>query len=967
MQDADYHARETWQISSLLFLAVTLGFVFYRYSDFYVWNDPPSAMVHAAEAETAVPSTLTATTDAKDAPGDSRNNASAAGTPRDAAANAGLRTAAGDDSATVGSTPKPGPPPRSMEGWSSTKSVVQTRMERWNREPIAVILEALHYSFGFIGHNGYRPISSLQSMLALVFLGIPGPTFGHLAVWGLGYGLAAVALFNVSLRFVRTRWAGIWVVVLFFATAPAVAASWVIVAGFQMLVPLVMCSALLAYWSAIENSSREQQQRNTGRPIDRIAGLPYSTWSMIGLISLLIVGPWIREFVGLTNFLICAAEFQRRGRPTPIMFLCGILFCHAVYPTAIMHFTLYPELPLLPVNKLGLLGTQLQQQDLVWDASWHFLPMLPPSLLVIAAACSCGLGIRDLIRLWPLSRETPAQGIDSFARSGSLANPHTNPDQPETLTHALMLVARQAGYVLAAALPIAWVAVTQTLFERNIALETIGLMLSLLPAVIALRTQLLLTGWFLLTFLPILRVFAEHVHFLYCLVPCTIAVVAVIEEAWIVLTNSKTSLRGVRWLIASACVALTIGHVGTLFATSRVMFAHSAGVRAAAKKISESVPKGSIVLCNVVLGAEIQWELDSSVQILPTLTAGVIDPGSAITTVEQLKTLAAGIDSKPLYFLDCHHAYLPTKSAYHHHWCVHDIELPVTDLGEIHTVRERYSHIDPLLPLVVRPCIPFLGPPDLVNDYYTGPASKSAWNSYECQLSYHLYRVDGKVLGPKASDDGHLEMAEEGRHGFNILKQQQAWLALPQSGGAFNAARFRNHEYTQQFSGFSLEEVQKAVDQFAEQNPQVLAKWSRPTPVLEDEGFLGFNVIRLGDTFYGIRQDDGGLEESRIAANDYKELFKGASLDAVRDQISAAGETPIPPSPVPLLLVANYNDFNILQYQGTLYGVACTEGEFTTEKLAAGKYARIVDGRTIAEVKRKIDQMVYAVDTPERR
>ena len=100
--------------------------------------------------------------------------------------------------------------------------------------------------------------------------------------------------------------------------------------------PLLMCTALQCYYAACTSQRR-------------------TLWTVfLGLI--LLVGPWYREFVGLSAVLVLFLEARRcRGRSV-LTLVAGAGFFHALFPTAILHVTFFPGLPVRPVYARAVWG-----------------------------------------------------------------------------------------------------------------------------------------------------------------------------------------------------------------------------------------------------------------------------------------------------------------------------------------------------------------------------------------------------------------------------------------------------------------------------------------------------------------------------------------------------------------------------------------------------------------------------------
>ena len=92
------------------------------------------------------------------------------------------------------------------------------------------------------------------------------------------------------------------------------------------------------------------------------------------------------------------------------------------------------------------------------------------------------------------------------------------------------------------------------------------------------------------------------------------------------------------------------------------------------------------------------------------------------------------------------------EAPYHRHKYIHDLKMPREDLGVLHRTGVRYVFFDPLRHLIPRDYVPFLGAPDLVNDFYCGRKAHHCPFTYKISAMYHLYRAttknEGKIGAP---------------------------------------------------------------------------------------------------------------------------------------------------------------------------------------------------------------------------
>lgn len=631
------------------------------------------------------------------------------------------------------------------------------------RDPVGCLAVMPRESFVQIG-GGYRPLSSLQKRLSLYGVSENGPLPCQRLLYGGVYGLFAVCVFLTARRFTRYGASALLAVALVLGCPPLVSSSWLVIAGLQVAVPLLICVALLLYWQFTEATR---------------ARYVY----LAALCVVLLVGPWFREFTGVSPLLIVLCELRRARRPTPLVALMGIFFLHAVFPTALVKWLWIPELPLLPVTKLGNLGGSLGRHGFHWWMALEFLPLLPPILLLLTVpAC-----VRTLGRMVPapltLAWLDRKAGIEGLTR-----------------------------YVVTAVLAVA----TVVLWHRSRLLadpkhqEQLGVALCLGIAVAGLRFDWFLAAWFLVTFIPLLRVAVETVHFLYPLVPAAIIVACAAESAWCWGVARRGRLAWLRYAVAIVIATGTLDQLLVIYGGYRVMHGQQDGVRAVAAKLREQVPAGSIVISNVIHGIEIEWAAQGHYRTYWTVPWGIHFPDRILRTGEELERLLVENHGKTkVYFLDCDFDYLPNKMA-HRHQFVHSFETGKRALGTLHVTSARYPFADPLRHLTRRPDIPFLGPPDLVNDFYYGRAVDGRWFTNELRAEYRLYDVTDTYARFKDPKPVVVEQLDA----FSVVLCDGCYFGVRLSGDAFDLGKARGHRYSPCFEGSKVAAVRRKIGEF---------------------------------------------------------------------------------------------------------------------------------------------------------
>ncbi len=629
--------------------------------------------------------------------------------------------------------------------------------ERFQSAPLdALVNGCLRDSFLIIREGGYRPLSELWVTLATVFFYTPSYLpWQVLLTVGMVLGALAVSLFYVARRFVRHDLTALAAVLLTLASPPLVGSIWVCVAGVQILVPLLFCLSFLCYWNLIEGKRR--------------------ALCVTGLLLLLLLGPWVREFFGLNALLLIFLEMRRCRRPTWIMGLASLGFLHAVFPTALVHWLFLPQVPLVPVYQLGSLSVQLGGDGIRWHACWHFLPLLPPSLWVCAV-------VAGLFRLRPGADEDGNEPNGGWLGRG------------EAVLKALCIPC--------------WLAALIVLYFLEPRFhDFLGLALCLGLAALGISRDLFLGLWFALMFLPILRVFCEHIHFLYAIPPAAIIMAEAMETLWFTL-RGRPVLTWVRPAMACLFVVIAGDQALNVYGAYRVNHAIYDGIDVVAGWMVRKVPKDAAVVTNVIHGEEIKWHSGNHMEIYWTIPNGICDSSRAVAQPDEFQRMLTHRGNRPIYFLDVDFDYTPDKAMNHRHKYVHQADVDSRDLGIVHFTHTRYPFLDPLRYLVPRIYLPFLGAPDLDNDFARKRSVDHPF-CHEIYAIYHAYEVTGDRLTPRL--EGPVHLTEEGVNGFNIVRIGLGYHAYPQDEGAFDLEKFRRHGYRVQLSGLTLQAVQDRI------------------------------------------------------------------------------------------------------------------------------------------------------------
>jgi hypothetical protein len=639
--------------------------------------------------------------------------------------------------------------------WDDTPHVAYARMDaphpiRWHDR--GFLAATARIAFSAPTGSGYRPLSAWICELGTAwFARDPAlPSTPWFIFTGICIGLFAVSFFLVSRRFLDSNLLSLFAVFLVLSSAPFIVGSWVVFAGVQVIVPLLICVGLLLYWSIAESPSP-----------------PF--WRYGALAVLLFVGPWFREFIGLLAVLIILQEIQRR-RFSVLAGLAALGFVHALFPTALPRLLFFHDLPLRIVFSLGSLGTQVAMQSganlsqMMGKASYvtlNFYSLYPPLLWALTAA-----GIIASIR------------------------------------------ARQKAELKG------------------------GL--------------LFLVVWFLLAFIPFLKVYTEQVHLAYSLLPASILA----SGYTAFLLRSLSGLRGLaalwRYAALAALVVAVIDHGLTLYGSRRVVDGINKGIVLVGKTLRSTVPKGSVVISRAYHTEDIRLAIEGYVTMYWTTNDGIAMPARALETWDKLETfLREHRNRTAVYFLDVDSERLPERAGLRLMECLHNRLIPLEDLGCLHTTSIRYPFIDWLRTFTPSYCISFLGAPDLVGDFYRGMSLDGRPLTLETRARYTLYRA--------LDDRGPVRIAKERFCGFDLYEAGGRYYAIPRGEGAFSLERARGKGYSRCFSADSVSNLERHIQGIIREQPT-------PYSILEDvqgvnrglDSWVAYGEITLDASWGGI-------------------------------------------------------------------------------------------------------------------
>lgn len=137
----------------------------------------------------------------------------------------------------------------------------------------------------------------------------------------------------------------------------------------------------------------------------------------------------------------------------------------------------------------------------------------------------------------------------------------------------------------------------------------------------------------------------------------------------------------------------------------------------------------------------------------------------------------------------------------------------------------------------------------------------------------------------KSNMEPDVELVHHGVSGYNVIRYFHKYYAIPQSEGAFAPDKVRNGGYSSSFSGNTADKVLRKIVNATKEEIQAAPTNDVEPPVLVMEGFMGFNIVRIGQGFHAILQSEGSFEYDKVLSKGYSKSFSGKSLSEVQSAI----------------------------------------------------------------------------------
>jgi hypothetical protein len=797
----------------------------------------------------------------------------------------------------------------------------QVSMSQYDPAPNFAASDAFRYLTG----GGYRPLSRLMKEAALgCYVRHSTLWFMWLALVGLILGSVTALTYWLARRLGGSRLTGLTAAALLFCCLPVQKGAW-IVFSIQSVVLLLILVQLLLYHSQI-----------------RHAGL-VRLFLRAALILTCFVSVWYREFLLLMPALLLVLELKRQ-RPSPFLLVAfALLVAHGVFPMAVVKlFVRAPDLPLASVTALGALGNQMGRASVRWQVPGVFMLLFPPVILLLTMI---------------------AKTADAFGA----------PDGRMRRLMTVLLPPAVAALVAHVFHPASW----GVDYWRSL---SIGALVMLLPRHV---WRLPFVAVMLLLFLlPMLRVYTEDVHLAYAALPFSLLVAQGLSRIPGLLPSSPTARR--------ACASVTVGmlalggldHALNCLAVARWHFKYQAHGTAVASLITGRVPRGDILLSNVLHLEDLRQRTRGHFHSFWTLTAGIEYPPQrrAVLDAAALRRLMeTGLRYDPLVQVDRsdppsvwllvveQRFWQHGKRRYHRHLYA-DLKGPfeVVQTARLPSFRLLYPFLDPLRHFTPREYLSFVGAPDLENDFASvarGPFTRSCTADYVLAL----IRPSTRAVTDEMQDPNLMShVAYSNRRGFLIARYGFRHYAIPHWEAPLDYRRVLDGSYARVYAADSLSELLEMVDR--EEPGQLRQEDFRSEPSTMIGSERGYNVFRRGSTYVAIAQSVGPVDIGRITADrriqDWRAerlLLEASDVEGIWSQVRQYGDST---AAAVVHLESGYKGFNIFKRGTRCIAVRQSLGPLDLRVLPLDpRYGpwreskHCIEGDSLEEVKRTIDAL----------
>ncbi|MBF0518748.1 MAG: hypothetical protein HQK92_03400 [Nitrospirae bacterium] len=793
-----------------------------------------------------------------------------------------------------------------------------TTLFRWKNDP-PTLIKLLHTSsllyFTIDEPTRYSPITNIYSVMVQSYLqNSPDRIIYAIVLMGFFYTTLMLMFFLLSFKLINSIPWSLFAVFLFQSSVATIAISYQLFCLPYLFVPLVMVSAIYAYL----------QYKDSARLI----------W-LILFFSLSLIAPWLREFPGAIPFIVFASEaLSYKGRRSlVILILCVPLMLHSIYPSLLPWF--------IGLNKGGVYNVldqgNVQQITSHGFLNWHFGALLfiqfPPVLwLAVVASVRYWLQMEFLA----VSNTQSNQTLRSIFRNLAI----------------LLLITASIGFLYSFYIA--------NMNLTHYALTEYGPFLIALVFFITLasfRFNKILPIYFLLSFVPFLRIAMAELHLSFVLVPISIMFTLWFKYIFTSLANCRKNKK-VRNVSAILAGLLVIGladqamNIPSTILTTRHIAKTNKEMGLWLKK---NTPRHSIVVMNFYNFTDVFYYSNYHFDPYETVENCPMGPDVVVHKNKDFKNLLNNnLGIRDVYLLAAEHEfkYKPAE-LYHSHKYVTHPPGAIEKLNEF-SAKTIYYYLDPIKYFTPPYFISFLGYMDWSTDFYYNN-TQSLFKRI-VQSDYKLYKLKDMSKGflpeEELKIDGESNMLKAvGEYkGFNILNYLGKLYGVPQSMGPINFNSENDRTRKGIVTGKELDEIKMLIDK------EILNIEQNTHPKLVGD-YHTYNIVKYRGQFWAIPQSMGYLDLSKEYIRNLKGILVGKNRREIETLID--NYTLIFSENEPQRLVGDYNNYKILKYKGHFWGIPQSmgavdlskekntrNGVFTTKELY--EIERLIDNDTLS-------------------
>jgi hypothetical protein len=204
-----------------------------------------------------------------------------------------------------------------------------------------------------------------------------------------------------------------------------------------------------------------------------------------------------------------------------------------------------------------------------------------------------------------------------------------------------------------------------------------------------------------------------------------------------------------------------------------------------------------------------------------------------------------------------------------------------------------------------------------------------------------LNEVQNRISAMTAPSEEVQEpfLIAEWYRGYSIIRSRERFYAVERTEAGFDPNRFATGDSGKQFEGPSVDEIKRHVDTFI--GPEIVVR-----------GFRGYDIIRVGRDFHGVKQGDGKFSLRRVHMGDYPGYVKALSISEVKKLVN---QLALSQRPDPVLVEEGYKGFNLVRYGEKIYAIPRSEGAFKIRKIRRNKYSQWFSGDSLEELRSRVD------------